>query len=369
LVVSERGVAAFIAALPKVELHLHLVGCADPDTVLALARRHPDGGVPTEPAALRRFYAFTNFRHFLDVYSTVTTLIRTGADVLILLDGLGAQLAACNVRYAEVQVGPVRHRAAGISFGELATALSEGRERVRERHGVELGWIIDANTADGQSGAEQTWEFAAGYRPEGTVGIGLGGPEHGAPRADYAKLFRAGREVGLRSLPHAGEIVGPEEVWAAVRELGAHRIGHGLGAARDPALCEHLAKHGIALEICPTSNLRTGAVRALAAHPLPALLSAGVSVALATDDPGMFATNLNDEYLLCHTQFGLSPAELAKLARASAKAACCSPQVRRAILAEIDQVSQAFGLTRRVADPAPDIPPAARASGALRARS
>jgi aminodeoxyfutalosine deaminase len=367
-VVSEPGVAAFVAALPKAELHLHLVGCADPDTVLALARRHPDAGVPTEPAALRRFYAFSGFRHFLNVYSTVTTLIRTGADLLILLDGLGAQLAACNVRYAEVQVGPVRHRAAGISFGELAEALTEGRECVRSRHGVELAWIIDANTADGPPGAEQTWEFAAGYRPEGTVGIGLGGPEHGAPRADYAELVRAGREVGLRSLPHAGEIVGAEEVWAAARELGAHRIGHGLGAAADPALCEHLAQHGIALEICPTSNLRTGAVEALAAHPLPTLLAAGVPIALATDDPGMFATNLNAEYMLCHTEFGLSPAELAKLAKASVDAACCSPEIRRAILAEIDQVSHVFGLTIESAGRAPGAPVAARPPGALRAR-
>jgi len=110
----------FVATLPKVELHLHLVGSAGPETVLTLARRHPDGGVPTEPAALRQFYAFTSFPHFLDVYAQVNLLVRTGADVLTLLDGLAAQLAANQVRYAEVQVTAVRNRMAGIGFDELA---------------------------------------------------------------------------------------------------------------------------------------------------------------------------------------------------------------------------------------------------------
>ena len=106
--------AQFIAALPKTELHLHLVGSAAPETVLTLARRHPDGGVPTEPEALRQFYAFTSFPHFLDVYARVNLLVRTGADVLTLLGGLAAQLRANQVRYAEVQVTPVRNRMAGI---------------------------------------------------------------------------------------------------------------------------------------------------------------------------------------------------------------------------------------------------------------
>ncbi len=120
-------IAEFVRVLPKVELHLHLVGSASAETVLALARRHPDGGVPTEPEALRRFYAFTGFAHFLDVYARVNLLVRTGADVVTLLDGLAAELRACQVRYAEVQVTPVRNRMAGIGFDDLAQALADGR--------------------------------------------------------------------------------------------------------------------------------------------------------------------------------------------------------------------------------------------------
>lgn len=334
----DADVARFVSALPKVELHLHLVGSASPETVLALARRHPDGGVPAEPGPLRRFYAFTDFPHFLNVYSLVNSLVRTGADVVTLLDGLGARLAASRVRYAEVQVTPVRNRMAGIGFDDLAQALTDGRALARQRHGVELGWVFDADAILGPPGAEETLAFAVGYRPEGTVGFGLGGPEAGVRRADFAPAFRAARDAGLHSVPHAGETVGPAEIWAAVRDLGAERIGHGIGAAADPDLMAHLAARAIALEVCPTSNVCTGAVASLREHPLPALLAAGVPVTVASDDPGMFHTSLNGEYLLCHHEFGLGPAELAELARAGVRAAFCGEQTRRDLLEEIDRV-------------------------------
>jgi aminodeoxyfutalosine deaminase len=339
--VSPSRVAAFVAALPKVELHLHLVGSASLDTALALARHHPDGGVPTEREALRRYYAFTDFPHFLRVYERVNRLVTTAADVVTLLDGLAAELAARTVRYAEVQVTPVRNRMAGIGYAALAGALTEGRALARERHGVELGWIFDADALLGPDGAEETVDFAIEHRPEGTVGIGLGGPETGIHRADFAPAFQRARAADLHSLPHAGETVGPDEVWAAVNELCAERVGHGIGAARDPRLLEHLAEHRIPLEVSPTSNLRTGAVRAIEEHPLPVLHAAGVPVTLATDDPGMFHTDLNAEYQLCHEVFGMTVPELAEIARTGARAAFCAPDLRDRILAEIDQVERA----------------------------
>jgi aminodeoxyfutalosine deaminase len=332
---------AFVAALPKVELHLHLVGSASLDTVLALARRHPGRGVPTELAALREFYAFTSFPHFLEVYRRVNLLVTTGADVVTLLAGLAAELAARTVRYAEVQVTPVRNRMAGISYDDLAQALVDGRELARRRHGVELGWVFDADASLGVAGAEQTVDFALGHRPAGTVGIGLGGMELGVHRADFAPAFRRAREAGLHSVPHAGETVGPAEVWSAVTELGAERIGHGIGSATDPVLLALLAERGITLEVCPTSNLRTAAVASLAAHPLPTLLAAGVPVTLATDDPGMFHTDLNTEYLRCHELFGLDRTQLADIARTGARAAFCPADLRTSITAEIDQAARA----------------------------
>ena len=350
---SPSSVTAFVAALPKVELHLHLVGSASLDTVLTLARRHAGGdrqagdGVPTDREDLRRFYAFTDFPHFLDVYRKVNLLVTTGADVVTLLDGLAAELAARTVRYAEVQVTPVRNRMAGIGYADLAAALADGRALARERHRVELGWVFDADAALGPAGAEETVDFAVGHRPEGTVGIGLGGPERGIRRADFAPAFRRAVAEGLHSVPHAGETVGPDEVWAAVTELGAERIGHGIGAAADPQLMEHLAAHGITLEVCPMSNVRTAAAPSLAEHPLPVLLAAGVPVTLATDDPGMFHTDLNTEYRICHDVFGQQIPELAEIARTGARAAFCTPELRDGILAEIDAVAAAHGAAAR----------------------
>jgi aminodeoxyfutalosine deaminase len=337
---STSTVADFVAALPKVELHLHLVGSASLDTVLTLARRHPDGGVPTELDALRRFYTFTDFPHFLDVYRQVNLLV-TAADVVTLVTELAADLAARTVRYAEVQVTPVRHRMGGVDYDDLAQALVDGRTFARERHGVELGWVFDTDAILGPAGAEETVDFAVGHRPEGTVGIGLGGSELGISRADFAPAFHRAVAAGLHSVPHAGETVGPGEIWAAVTELGAERIGHGIAAAQDPRLLEYLAAHHIPLEVCPTSNLLTGAAPSLAAHPLPALVAAGVPVTLATDDPGMFQTDLDAEYRLCHDVFGMGIPELAEIARTGARAAFCSDELRTRILAEIDAVETA----------------------------
>lgn len=338
---STTDVAAFAAALPKVELHLHLVGSASLDTVLTLARRHPDRGVPTDREELRGFYAFRDFPHFLDVYFAVNRLVTTGADVVTLLDGAAGELAARNVRYAEIQVTPVRNRMSGIGYDDLAQALADGRELAAVTHGVELGWIFDGDAALGPPGLAETLDFAIGHRPPGTVGLGLGGPEIGVHRADFAPSFTRARDAGLHCLPHAGETVGPAEVWSAVRDLGAERIGHGIGAAGDQELLAHLADRGITLEVCPMSNVRTAAVPNLAEHPLPRLVAAGVPVTLATDDPGMFDTDLDTEYRVAHEVLGLSAAQLADIARTGARAAFCSPELRAALLAGIDEVCAA----------------------------
>ncbi|WP_189221853.1 adenosine deaminase [Saccharothrix coeruleofusca] len=331
---------SFIAELPKVELHVHLVGSASPATVLALARRHPDGGVPTDEAELLEFYEFTGFDHFIDVYAKVSDLVTTGDDVAALVLGLAEDLARNAVRYAEVTVTATSHLRAGIAPDELDEALERSRARARVEHGVELAWVFDVPGVWDRDAGMTSAIYATRHRPAGTVGFGLGGLESDAPRAAFRRAFALAREAGLHCVPHAGETTGPEEIWAALTELGAERVGHGTSAVRDPALLRHLAERGIALEVCPTSNVRTGAVRSLAEHPLPRLLEAGVPVTLATDDPGMFHTDLNGEYLLCHEQFGLGRAELADLARAGVRASFAPDELKAKILAEIDAVAE-----------------------------
>jgi aminodeoxyfutalosine deaminase len=326
----------FIAALPKVELHVHLVGSASVDTVLGLAARHPDRGVPTDAGALAEFYEFTDFAHFIDVYVKVNNLVTSGADVTDLVLGLAADLARNNVRYAEVTVTPKGHLIAGIEPDELAEALEAGRARALAAHGVELAWVFDIPGGFERPDSLETITWALRHRPAGTVGFGLGGPEIGIPRAGFRESFDRARDAGLRLVPHAGETTGPETIWSALRDLHAERIGHGTSAVADPALLAHLAEHRVAVEICPTSNLRTRAVATLDEHPLPAMLAAGVPVTLATDDPGMFHTDLNREYLLCHEHFAMGRAELADLARAGVHASFAPAELRARLLTEID---------------------------------
>lgn len=328
---------SFLDTMPKVELHVHLVGSASVPTVVELARRHPERGVPTDPDALAAFYEFRDFAHFIEIYQKVSALVTTPEDVTALVTGLGRDLAASNVRYAEVTVTPYSHLLAGIEPDAVAQALTEGRRRVAADHGIELAWIFDIPGEYGLPSGRDTLAWVEKHAPDGTVGFGLGGPETGVERAQFADLFAAARALGLHSIPHAGETTGPETVWSALRDLGAERIGHGVSSVDDPRLVEHLAAERIALEMCPTSNVRTGAVARIEDHPLPRLLRAGVPVTLNTDDPGMFATDMNHEFRLAHDVLGLTTDEVTTLVGNAIDAAFCSPETKKALTADLDR--------------------------------
>ncbi|RZS77523.1 aminodeoxyfutalosine deaminase [Motilibacter rhizosphaerae] len=321
--------------LPTVDLHLHLVGSASPSTVADLAARHPAAGVPADLAALEQFYVFRDFPHFIDVYTAVSSLVRGGEDLQLLVEGLGQDLRAQGVPYAEVTVTPWTHEQNGIPASEVATALDAGAAAARHASGVELAWIYDISANDGEPGALGTLAAALDHPPAALVGFGLGGPEVGHPRADFAGVFAQARAAGLHSVPHAGETVGADEVWSAVRDLGAERIGHGIGAAEDPALLDVLRDRGIWLEVCPSSNVATSAVADLAQHPLPALLAAGVPVTLASDDPPMFGTSLLEEYRRARDVLGLGREELHALAMAGVRASFAPPATRDRLLREL----------------------------------
>ncbi|MEU0884392.1 adenosine deaminase [Lentzea sp. NPDC005914] len=323
---------SFIHALPKVELHLHLVGSAGIDTVLELARRHPEAGVPTDRAELERFYTFRDFDHFLKVYWAVQSMLKSRDDSHTLVTGLASDLVAQNVRYAEVTVTPYNHVLDGMSGDEVLAGLASGRAVAAEM-GVELAWCFDIPGEKGLAGARETLAFALTERPEGLVSFGLAGPEAGVGRAQFAPFFDAARDAGLHSVPHAGETTGPETIWSALRDLKAERIGHGTSCVLDPALVEHLALKGIPLEVCPTSNVRTRQVPSIAEHPVRQMLDAGIVVTLNTDDPPFFGATLEGEYLAVASALDLSHAEVARLAE-NAVLASFLPNVRKASLLE-----------------------------------
>src|SRR3954451_9952372 len=310
----------FITGLPKVELHVHHIGSATPQTVARLAERHAGTtAVPPDPDLLAGYFTFTDFGHFIEVYLSVVDLIRDAEDVTTLTYDIGANLAAQNVRYAELTLTPYSSISRGIPAEAYCEAVEDARARVARDHGTELRWCFDIPGEAGVPSADITLDTALKHRPEGLVSFGLGGPERGVPREWFAPHFAQARASGLRSAPHAGESTGPETIWDALRHLGAERIGHGIAAATDPALMLYLQEHDIALEVCPTSNVCTRSVPSLAEHPLPALVAAGVPVTINSDDPPMFATDLTHEYVVAAGLLGLDEAGLAELARAGVR--------------------------------------------------
>ncbi|MWA07096.1 adenosine deaminase [Actinomadura sp. LD22] len=335
------SIEAFIDALPKVELHVHLVGSASVPTVLELARRHPGGPVPADERELRAFYEFRDFPHFAEVYESVSSLVRTPEDVGTLVLGTARDLAAQNVRYVELTVTPYTHQRAGMPMPAITEALDHAVREARARHGIRVAYIFDIPGEFGAEGARGTLDHALAHPPEALVGFGLGGIEQCRPphRDAFRDAFRAARAAGLRSVPHAGEMTGPETIWEALDGLGAERIGHGTSCLDDPRLVAHLRETRIPLEVCPTSNLRTGQVASLAGHPLPRMLAEGLVVTLNSDDPPMFDTSLTGEYRVAAEVFGLGRAELAALARNAATASFLDEAGRRAVTAEIDALA------------------------------
>jgi aminodeoxyfutalosine deaminase len=335
--VTDPDLTEFIAGLPKAELHVHHVGSAAPRVVAELAARHAGSTpVPADADALADYFTFTDFAHFIDVYLTVVDLIRTPEDVWTLTYEVACDLAAQQVRYAELTVTPYSSIVRGIPAAAFCEAIEDARERAGRDFGVQLQWCFDIPGEAGLAAAEATLAVALEQRPAGLVSFGLGGPEIGVERAQFQPYFDQARAAGLHSVPHAGESTGAQTVWDSITYLGAERIGHGIRSIDDPALVAYLAQHQIPLEICPTSNVATRSVPSLAQHPLPALVEAGVVVTINSDDPPMFSTTLNNEYAIAGRLLDLGPPGLAELARAAVRASFAPPAGQADLLAEID---------------------------------
>lgn len=329
--------AAFIAGLPKVELHVHHVGSASPRIVAELAARHAgQTPVPADLGALASYFDFRDFAHFVEVYLSVVDLIRDEEDVRILTYEVARELARQQVRYAELTVTPYSHVRRGIPARAFCEAIEDARRRAEAELGLVLRWCFDIPGEAGLPSAEQTLRIALDERPDGLISFGLGGPETGVPRPQFKPYFDQARAAGLHSVPHAGETTGASTVWDAVRDLGAERIGHGVHSVQDPELLAYLAEHRIPLEVCPTSNVRTRAVPSLDEHPLPALVEAGVLVTINSDDPPMFGTTLNDEYAIAARLLGLDAPGVAELARGAVRAAFLSDVDKGRLIGEID---------------------------------
>jgi aminodeoxyfutalosine deaminase len=317
---DRNEIIAKIAALPKAELHVHLEGSIRPEIAVVLASRH---GVPLTVDEVRRRYASSDFREFIEAFKWVTSFLREPADFGLLASDLASQLLAQNVVYAEVTLSVgvmlLRQQNPQANFQAILAAVAPF-----EQKGLRLNWIFDAVRQFGADLAYQVVDWAKRCSSPRIVAFGIGGDELSIATKDFETVYKHAAHCGLHRLIHAGEIGGPERIREAVECLGVERIGHGIAAIHDPGLMDLLAARRIALEVCPVSNLRTGALSrqlgivepSLSQHPLPQLVRHGIPVVLSTDDPSMFHTSLAQEYR--HAQeMGLTEAELRQLLRNS----------------------------------------------------
>src|SRR2546423_174886 len=317
-----------IATMPKAELHLHLEGSIQPASVCALAARH--GVEVTQQEVLRR-YAYKNFLGFLEAFKWVTSFLRDPQDYALITRDLAEQLIAQRSTYAEITLSVgvmlLRKQRPEKNFEAIASA-----SEAFESRGLQMKWIFDAVRQFGPAAAQRVVEPARQCASQSIVAFGIGGDELSVATNEFRPVYDQAANLGLHRLIHAGEIGGPEKIREAVELLGVERIGHGIAAMHDPALMDLLADRRIPLEVCPESNLRTGALAlqvgrdapTIEDHPLPKFIRHGIPVALSTDDPAMFHTTLAAEYQNAH-RMGLTEQELVRLAKTSFEYAFAKP--------------------------------------------
>ncbi len=352
---SLQSWAARFQLLPKAELHLHLEGTMEPATVVALAGKY--GDLLTEGAVAAR-YAARDFTAFIEAYKWVTSYLRAPADYALAARRTCEQLLAQNVVYAEITLSVgvmlLRKQDVAANFAAICEATAP-----YQQGGLRLQWIFDAVRQFGPAAAWEVARCAVDLRGAGVIAFGMGGDELALPAAQFRDVYEYAAAHGLHRLVHAGEIGGPDSVRDAVEILGAERIGHGIASAADPALMALLAERSIGLELCPTSNLCTGALARhlgrpderidarpdsrLADHPLPRLFRAGIPISVSTDDPAMFSTTLNAEYGTLE-QMGLGGEEILRISEGAFRGAFLPSEDKMALAQSFHAQAAPLGL-------------------------
>jgi adenosine deaminase len=327
----------FIVRMPKVELHLHLEGSITPRALLEIASRNHVDIPARDEAGVAQLFNYRNFSEFLTVFIVLAQALRHGRDFEQVAYELGEYLLGQQVRYAEVMISPAQYYRRGIDLNEVIQGAAAGLARAERDFGVRTRLALDYGR---QFGVEQAWpilDTAIKNMPHGLAIWSIGGDEVGNPPEPFAEIFAAARKAGLRTMAHAGEVVGATSVWGAVDALGAERLGHGIRCMEDPKLVEHLRERRVILDVCPTSNVRTGAVSSLREHPLRRLYDAGVRISINSDDPIFFSTTMIDEYRLAAQMFGFNAKELAGVMLDSVRATFLPPDEQAVLLGQFER--------------------------------
>ena len=329
-----ESLATQIQKLPKVELHSHLEGCIQPDLVRAIAARNNISlkeGLFTSDNE----FAWNNFAEFLQAYDEASFCLRKPQDYRDIMYTYLQQCAAEGTIYAETFISPDHAAAVGMSYDDMLSGCVEGINDAERDFGIVGRLIVSCIRHLGPDQALIVAQHLVDHLHPYIVGFGMGGNESMFTQADFAPAFNTASAAGLACTTHAGEILGPESVWDAINNLPVTRIGHGVRSIEDPDLMVELAKRGIALEVCPGSNIALSVYQDLASHPLNSILKAGISISLNADDAPFFATTVGSEYQSGAKDFGLDLEQLRDISRMAMQASFADADTKIRLLAVI----------------------------------
>ena len=307
---------------------MHLEGSVDPATLLELRKQHGRKGTRAE---MEQLYRYKDFDGFLMAFKAVTEDLQTPQDYELITYHLIEKLKAENTLHAEVYISVGVNLWRRQDFAAVFEGIELGRQRGERDFGVSLLWIFDAVRQFLPEKAQQVAELAVRYKDRNVVGFGIGGDELKAAPELFRDVYAYAADNGLRLTAHAGETGAPGSIWGALN-IRAERIGHGLTAWQDPELVDELSKRQVPVEVCLTSNLRTGVCSSISEHPVRNYFDQGVMVTLNTDDPAMFSTSLCQEYQLAQDTFGFTDEHLRELARNSFEASFLPPEKKLGFL-------------------------------------
>ena len=318
--------------VPKVELHVHLEGSIPHPALFDLIQKY--GGDPDIPdiRALAERFRYRNFPQFIAAWRWKNQFLREYEDFAFIAEQVARDMAAQNIRYAEMFFSPSLFARRGLAVQELTRAVRAGLSRVA---GIEISLIADLVRDFGPESQMTTLTQLAEVKDLGIVGIGIGGSEHEFPPGPFKVLFEEARGLGFHTTAHAGEAAGAASIWSAVRDLRVERIGHGTRAFEDPKLVEYLARHRIPLEMCPGSNVRTGVIQSLSEYPIRRYFETGMVVTVNSDDPKMFQTSLADEYRGLERECGFTRPEILRLILAAVESSWLPDERKASLAAEI----------------------------------
>jgi adenosine deaminase len=333
-----------IQSMPKTEIHLHLEGTISPETLWSLARRN---GIELPVASLvelKKRYAFEDFGKFIELWMLMCSCLKAEEDYVGMVDGFLADCERQNVRYVEAHFTPYNHEKFGIGAARSLGVVTKRLVEAEAAGGPVVRLILDIPSEHGQVGADFTASFLESLSNPIVVAIGLGGPEKGYPRSDFARQFERARRAGYPAVAHAGETGGAEHVRQAVLDLKARRVQHGVAAVEDASVLRLLAEREICCDVALTSNACLTPYTDLASHPIRRMVDAGVPVTISTDDPPFFGTDLNAEYRRAREEAGLSMAEIWRADLNGLRFGLADVALRRRLTLEFEEAGRKLGL-------------------------